>query len=446
MEDKTALKPKRPIITVIVRIVVCLAVLTVGVFGMKKLAALKQPPAEVEVKERPLMVAVQTVKLEDVPVVISGYGETKSLKAVVVAPEVSGRVDEVHPRLEVGERIAKGEVFFRIDRRNYRAAVAESEATVSQWQSSIARLESQHDIDRQRLATFKRNTQLARQEYERLQRLLEENQVGTLAGVERAEQAYNQAVDQQDQLATSITLHPARLKEAQSSLAAARARLALAKTNLERCQAAAPFDGRLKMVDLEAGQFVSPGQPVLTLADDRLLEIQVPLNSQEASRWLRFEEQDEPDGGWFAGLARVPCRVRWTEDKAKHAWRGTLHRVVAFDPKSRTLTVAVRVNPAESIEGGAFPLVEGMFCQVDIPGKTLANVVRLPHQAVSFENTVYTAVDNRLKTVPVTVARSDDEFTYVSAGLAGGDMVITTRLVDPLENALLKITFKETKP
>jgi RND family efflux transporter MFP subunit len=443
MEDKSALKPKRPVLTVVVRVLACIAVLAVGVFGMKKLAALKQPPAEALVEERPLQVAAQKVVLEEVVVVIRGYGEARSLKSVVIAPEVSGTVEDVHPKLDVGERIAKGQLLFRIDERNYRAAAAEARAAVSQWQSTILRLQSQHAIDRQRLETFKRNTQLALQEFQRLQRLLDESKVGTRAGVERAEQAYNQAVDQQDQLTTSITLHPVRLEEARSSLAAARARRALAETNLERCRVNAPFDGRLKMVDIEAGQFVSPGQSALTLVDDRLLEIQVPLNSQEASRWLQFDSPKAEVTGWFGQVAEVPCTVRWTEDKADHTWFGKLHRVVAFDPQTRTLTVAVRVNPNDTRTGADFPLVEGMFCEVEIPGKTLPNAARLPHQAVSFENTVYLAVDNRLKTVPVVVARSDDQYTYVKAGLADGDIVITTRLVDPLENALLEISLKE---
>ena len=81
-----------------------------------------------------------------------------------------------------------------------------------------------------------------------------------------------------------------------------------------------------------------------------------------------------------------------------------------------------------------------------IPGRTLYSVFPLPRQAVSFDNTVYIAVDNRLKTVPVEVARVEGENTYVAHGLNVGDMVVTTRLIDPMENALLQITNKrETK-
>jgi hypothetical protein len=87
--------------------------------------------------------------------------------------------------------------------------------------------------------------------------------------------------------------------------------------------------------------------------------------------------------------------------------------------------------------------VEGMFCSVKIPGRTLHNVFRLPRQAVSFENTVCLANSNRLKTVPIKVARVEGENVYIAGGLNAGDTVITTRLIDPLENALIEITIKK---
>ncbi len=80
---------------------------------------------------------------------------------------------------------------------------------------------------------------------------------------------------------------------------------------------------------------------------------------------------------------------------------------------------------------------------VDIPGKVLQNVVRLPPWSVSFENMVYLATDeSRLKTVPVTVIYAEGESVFVSEGLTPGQTVVTTRLSDPLENALLAVTIK----
>jgi len=91
------------------------------------------------------------------------------------------------------------------------------------------------------------------------------------------------------------------------------------------------------------------------------------------------------------------------------------------------------------------PLVEGMFCTVDIPGWTMRDVYRLPRQAVSFENTVHITVKDRLKTVQVNVVRVDGENAYVAGGIKTGDMVVTTRLIDPLENTLLEITNRSQK-
>ncbi len=202
------------------------------------------------------------------------------------------------------------------------------------------------------------------------------------------------------------------------------------------------FTGRIKSVNIEKGQYVTPGQPVITLADDATLEIRVPLDSRDARQWLRFDgASTENKTAWFAGLEDLPCTIHWTEDKDGHHWQGRLHRVVKFDPKTRTITVAIRVDAKSALSGDAkkLPLVEGMFCEVRIPGRTLEDVYRLPRKAVSFENTVFISVNDRLKTVSVQVARVDGEFAYISGGFNPGDRVIITRLIDPLENALLEI-------
>lgn len=441
MESNHHYKPKKPVVNILIRIVICLAILATGVLGMTKLANLKKPPAEVAVTEKPLRVRAQTLHPEDVPVFITGYGEAKTITEVVIAPEISGRIVAIHPRLHEGEVIAKKETLFKIDPRNYRAAYEEARASVAQLDSAIQRLEKQYVIDRERYKTLLRNQELSRAEYDRLRQLYKRDKVGTRSGVENAEKAFNTAMDLSDQMKRAIELYPIQIKETQSSLASAQARMDLARANLDRCQVKAPFSGRIKTVSLEKGQFVSPGQPVLTLADDSSLEIQVPLDSRDARQWLQFEKAPAANAAWFSDLKRVPCEISWTENKEGHTWNGKLHRVVKFDQKTRTLTVAVRIDSDHILAqtDSRLPLVEGMFCSVRIPGKKLVGVFRLPRQAVSFEKTVHVAVDNRLKTRPVTVVRIEGENTYVSDGLSAGDTVITTRLVDPLEDTLIEI-------
>jgi multidrug efflux pump subunit AcrA (membrane-fusion protein) len=336
-----------------------------------------------------------------------------------------------------------GETLFRIDTRNYDAAVKEARAAKMQWQNTIKRLEKQLAVDRQRLFTLQRNRDLAELEFHRLRSLFQKNEVGTRSGMEKAEQAFNATMDQVDQLNQALALYPIQIKEALGSFASARARLSLAVANLDRCTVEADFDARVKSVSIEKGQYVAPGQQALTLADDSKLEIHVPLDSRDARQWLQFTGSRKDNGtAWFNGLLPVSCSIRWTEAASSYTWLGRLHRIVRFDRQTRTLTVAVRIDSADATENGArgLPLVEGMFCSVDIPGKTLNNIYRLPSWAVSYKNTVYKIQDSRLTTVPVTVARVDGDTAIVSEGLQPEDLVVSTRLADPLENILLEVT------
>lgn len=448
MDSNKIEKAKKPAMIVFISIVVSIIVLIVGILGMSMLASSKTPPVETKNSERPLRVEALQITKEDAPINITGCGEVKALNVVPISSEVSGKTVQIHPRLETGEMIPKGEILFEIDPTNYTASYEEAQGVVQQYENAINRLKKQSAIDTRRLKTIKRNHVLARAEFERIRKLFETKKIGTRSGVEKSEQVYNSALDQADQMAQVVALYPIRIKEAESSLNSARARLALAESNLMRCKIRAPFDGRVKSVSLEKGQYVSPGQNILILADDSVLEIHVPLDSRDASKWLYFNgAKTNTKTAWFSGLKKVPCKIRWTEDNNGQTWDGRLHRVVKFDQQTRTLTVAVRVH-AETVmkkNPQSLPLVEGMFCSVKIPGRSLNNVFRLPRQAVSFENTVYLVVDNRLKTVPVKIARMEGENAYVDGGLNAGDMVVTTRLIDPIENALLEITNKSQK-
>jgi RND family efflux transporter MFP subunit len=429
------------------RIILCLIILLSGAGGFLVLASLKKPPAEVENGERALKVDVIAVAAKSTAVQITGYGEVRSLNSVKISAEVAGQVQSVHPRLEVGEVIPAGELLFEIDSRDYAAAVAQSQAEVAQWSSSLQRLRKQYAIDAERLKTLERSRDLAKAEFDRINDLFLSHSVGTRSGVDRAEQAYNAALDQSDQMAQSVTVYPIRIKEARSSLAGAKARLQRAQADLDRCSVQAPFAGRLTRAAVETGQYVAPGQGLVTIADDTVLEIQVPLDSRDVRQWLQFKDlQPSAPGAWFGQPEAVTCNIRWTEDKQGHMWRGTLHRVVTFDQKTRTVTVAVRVASADArSRNKGLPLVEGMFCQVEIPGRTLEQVYQVPRTAVSFKNTVFTVKDRRLKTIAVEVARVDNDYAYITGGLSDGDRVIVTRLVDPLENALLEILSDKKK-
>ncbi len=437
----------KKVATALFRISLCLLILLAGIYGMKTLAALKKPPKEAVFKERPLRVEAVTATPGDVPVFITGFGETRAVNTVMVAAEAAGRIVRIHPRLEKGEVIEKGELLFTVDPSTYKALADEAAASVSMLESTLLLVKKQQAYDSDRLVTLRRNRDLAESEFKRVKKLFEKDRVGTRSGMDAAEQAFNSARDTADLLSRTVGLYPIRIQEAGSNLAAARARRDSARINLGRTAVKAPFRCRVKAVSLEAGQYVTPGKEVLTLADDAVLEIHVPVDSRDAGKWLRFDKGKEGRStAWFTGLYPAPCTVSWTEGGKAHTWRARLHRVVTFDAETRTLTVAVRI-PAENALSGAperLPLVEGMFCSVSIPGKTMSRVIPLPRWAVSFQNTVYVDNEGRLETRKVVPARTEGETTYITEGLRKGERVITTRLIDPLENSKLFIINRDS--
>ncbi len=383
---------------VLVRIIACILILGAGVAGFRVLKNMKKPPVEVEKKEHQLKVVAVQVQRENIPVAIQGYGEISSQAQVALSAEIAGKVIEVHPRLEAGEIIAAGELLFRLDDRD---------------------ITTELQTSRTRLATLKRDHELATKEFKRAGKLYKKNKVGSLSKVEQLERAVNSVQAQMEQVEKALLL---------------------AEIRLSRSVVRAPFTCRIKKVDIEKDQYLTPGKQVLVIVDDRQLEIQVPLDSRDASRWLRLSDRSK-NSSWFGRPEPVECKVQWLENEKVFAL-GTLERIVDFDSTTRTMRVAVSLT-TQSSGRSDFPLTAGMFCKVTIPGRTMVDVFALPRWAVSFENTVYTAVDKRLHTVPVEVARREDKVVYVKKGLQPGDLVLTTRLDNPLENTLLNITLAD---
>lgn len=385
--------------TVWIRLVLCTVILAAGVGGFVVLKKMKKPPVQTAAVERAIPVEGVQVAQSTFPVTISGFGEVRSLLIVPISAEVSGKVTAVHPRLEVGEVIEKGEVLVAVDDRDNKL---------------------EYETAKSRLKTLQRDHELAGKEYSRLKALYETNKVGTLSSLEKAESAVNAIAD--------------RISQVEQTMEAAKLRL-------ERSVIKAPFTSRVTEVMVEQHEYVTPGRKLLTLTDDSALEIIVSLDSRDVVSWLEFDQKkgSAPEN-WFAPLAGRLCQIAWTEDDKVQA-KGRVDRIVRFDPKTRTVMVAVRL---EQEAGKATPLVDGMFCRVTIPGLVLENVVVLPRHAVSFENTVYVALDNRLQTRPVTVARLEQEQAVIAAGLVTGEIVITTRLEQPLENSLVSVTMQDT--
>ncbi|MDA1082721.1 MAG: hypothetical protein O2973_13835, partial [Gemmatimonadetes bacterium] len=339
-----------------------------------------------------------------------------------------------------GGIIPAGDELFRVDHRDYQAAVEEASLAVEQGRQKIERLKEELRRNGERVETIRRNRDLAAKDYERVRDLLEQD-VGAQAELDLAEKALNAANDLVSELEKHLAVGPLMIREAEASIKAAGSGLARAQRQLDRCRVTTAFRARVVHVGIEKGQFVRAGMEVAALADDSTIEVRVPLDARQSHRWLQFNEHAAAAGdtAWFDQVKSVPCRVAWTEAPDTHAWTGTLHRIEQLSAETRTLTVVVRVSGSQASNARGFPLVEGMFCAVEIPGATLEGVYRVPLWAVTVDQCIYKAVDGRLVTQSVRVAHTVGDYAVIDQGLEPGTILIVTRLNDPMENSLLDL-------
>lgn len=443
----------------LVRIVLILILIAIGWGGYQFICGLKQPPAEATVGETALRVEAITLHAEDVPISLRGYGTVRARNRVNLSSEVGGLIVGIHPRLETGEIIPAGDLLFEVDPRTYAVRVDQAKAEIERLRAQVSRIDQQQTNDTRRLELSRRSRDLAASEFDRMSRLLEEDNVGSRSAVELAERTLNQAEDLVVSLENALAVYPIQLLETEAALKAAEVARDGAALDLERSTVRAPFDARLEEVALELNQVVAPGQRLLTIVDDSILEIPVSLDSRKMARWFPFGISSEgvatgdETTGWYAPLSSDRAvEVYWSENRSC-AWQGRLVRVERFDAATSTTMVIVEIvaplDVGESDHEGATPplaMVDGMFCEVIIPGKIAKDVFRAPAAAVSHEKTVVLARQNRLTTVPVTVVYRSAREVFVRGALSDGDILVTTRPGNPVENTLLEVSLSPDRP
>ncbi len=193
-------------------------------------------------------------------------------EVVHIAAAVGGRVIDIE--VEENEKVAKGDVLFRIDPLPYKLAVDQAEA-------DLGVAEAAFDAQRRIISTEKSNLQIASEQIKRAQTNYDlavrtTERLRPLAGKAYVPtQQLDQAQSAQRDAAT--TLAQAREQEvaAQRAIsttegpaAAIRARqaaLAIAKRALEDTVVRAPHDGRIVGLTVKSGEIVAPMQNLFTL-------------------------------------------------------------------------------------------------------------------------------------------------------------------------------------
>jgi multidrug resistance efflux pump len=197
---------------------------------------------------------------------------------VTMAPEVAGRIVELHVRDNKYAR--KGDLLMVIDPTNYGIAVSQAEAAVQQAQASVQSIDAQITVQQAQIGSSQAQLDgaqaalvFAQQQARRYQTLAKDG----WGSVQNAQQFTSQLHQQEAAVQTAqqnLNLAQRQLESlkaqrvsAEATLAQAKAQLHQAQVNLERTRILSPVDGYVTNLLAQLGDYVNVGTNTISLVD-----------------------------------------------------------------------------------------------------------------------------------------------------------------------------------
>lgn len=195
----------------------------------------------------PTPVAVAEARKADAVYYDQYQGTVVALNSVELRSQVAGFITGIF--FKEGEVVQKGKELYEIDRRKYVAAYDQSVANLASAQANMVK--AQKDIDRYNY--LQKEDAVARQT------------------VDQAQAAY---------------------EAAKSQVAAAKAGILSAKTDLSYSIITAPFTGRIGISQVKLGAQVSPGTTLLnTISSENPIGVDFVINEQDIDRFYGLQKK-----------------------------------------------------------------------------------------------------------------------------------------------------------
>lgn len=291
-------------------------------------------------------VEIATVGTSTLADSLQSIGTLRANESTVISPELGGRIAEIH--FQEGDSVERAEPLFSLDAAIYEAEMAQARA----------------------------NLELSRANYERAEQLLK-SQVG------------------------SATAHD----EALAQLRIDEAELALAEARLQKTTINAPFDGTVGLRTISVGDYLQPGEELVTLVD--LDPIKVDFRVPElALSAVQAGQTVEVELGAFPG----------------ESFTGTVYAVAPqVDVNGRSLLVRARIpNPEHRLK-------PGQFARVDLIVEQRGQALLIPEEAIVPQGNgqfVFRVVDGKAVRTEVQTGQRREGHVEIIDGLEAGQEVV----------------------
>jgi len=369
-------------------ILLCVIFIAVGIAGanyIKKTTpkARKRPPAKIE----PLVVT-KTVSPTQHQVVVTAMGTVIPAREMTLKSRAAGEVVQIHPEFIEGGYIKKGTEIIKIDDQDHKLAIARRESAIASSEYTLKLEMGYQDV--------------AKREWELLKG--------------------NQPADEKD---IELALRKPHLAKAKADLAAAKAELKQAQLDLSRTTIRAPFNAVIRSKNVEIGSQVSTQDQLAELVGTDLYWIRVSIPVERLT-WVRIPRADDGPGS----------EVRVLYRNGFHRQGKVIKLLGDLETEGRMARILVAVKDPldmESSVNGQPPLLLGEYVRVEIEGRMLENVYRIPRSALRDATNLWLVDDgNHLEIRPVQTVWRDTDTVLLREGLEPGDRLIISDLSKPV--------------
>ncbi|KAF7775262.1 hypothetical protein PCIT_a1415 [Pseudoalteromonas citrea] len=316
-----------------------------------------------EVDTRP-KVSVRTMKPIDYQTTLRLSGVFKPAEQTDIAFELPGKIASLHRSFIVGGIVKQGDLLATLDPFDYKTQVLEKQASFALAQAHLSE-------------------ELAKAE---------------VAKKEWANSAHIPA----------LALREPQVASAQAQLKAAKASLSLAEKNLSRTQYFAPYDALIAARSVGLGQVISKGETLGQIVNLSYGEIHIPVAG--------FEQPFIPS---------LPANdVQVHSDGVQR--QGVLTRHIGqFNDATRMANYIVKVDDPYALNSQDPPLYFGQFLEVNIAGKILKNVIKVPQEWIKNQTLWLLSPEGALVKNSVDVIREEQGFALVNAPTQANYQLVT---------------------
>ncbi|MGR0277615.1 efflux RND transporter periplasmic adaptor subunit [Marinomonas dokdonensis] len=318
----------------------------------------KQRP---EAPEEAIQISVMDVTTGTYAASIKASGLVEPRYSLTLTSQVSGEVSQLSAQFESGQVVKKGQVLASLKNTELESDVASAKNTLA---SAVLALK-------------------------------EEVRQGEQAKAEWQASGFNTEPD------SDLVLREPQLAAAQAEVDAAKEALKDAQANLAHTQIRAPFDALVIERNVSPGSYISSGDEIASLYSIDRAEIQIDLSNSD---WLKLPDtQTLLNTDW-------PVSIHSVDDNSQ--WQGKVLSVgLHIDESTRMRSLVISLDQPLSQPS---PLLLGSFVTINLAGKQLENLWRLPSTALSQKSEIwYLDEDSRLAAFETTPRFVDSQYVYI---------------------------------